>query len=158
MFREIERKGQALPRETCEEVLKNAKRGVLAVLGDASYPYAVPMDHWYCEEDGVLYFHSGRTGHKVDALKAHDKASFCVIDEGVPAEHGWWLQFQSVIVFGRLRVVEDDETKRRISRELSLKFTQDMAYIENEIEKFWEKTLFLALIPEHITGKRVSER
>lgn len=158
MFREVTRANQALPEESCIEILQSAKRGVLAVLGDEAYPYAVPIDYWYCEEDGRIYFHSGKEGHKVDALRAHDKASFCVLDEGEQAEKGWWLRFRSVIVFGRLQVVQEHEKKLEISRKLSLKFTQDTGYIEREIDGLLDKTLFLTLIPEHMTGKLVNER
>ena len=69
MFRELTRKKQALLREECLELLRREKRGVLSVQGDGGYPYGMPLDHWYCEEDGCLYFHSGKSGHKLDALK-----------------------------------------------------------------------------------------
>ncbi len=41
------------------------------------------MDHWYCEEDGKLYFHCAKEGHKLDALKACSKASYCVYDQDI---------------------------------------------------------------------------
>ena len=86
MFRPMVRKKQQITEAECIEILKNEPRGVLSVLGDEGYPYGLPIDHWYCEEDGNLYFHSGMTGHKVDAMKKHDKASFCVFDEGYRRE------------------------------------------------------------------------
>lgn len=158
MFREVARSKQALPKETCIQILKEEKRGMLAVQGDDGYPYVMPLNHWYCEEDGRLYFHSGRTGHRVDAMRACDKASFCVIDQGTQSEGNWWLDFQSVIVFGRLEVVEDHERALDISRKLSLKFTQDEQYIEHEVVHSGPGVLVFALIPEHITGKLVHER
>lgn len=156
MFREIVRKKQALPREECIEILKREKRGVLAVLGDEGYPYAVPHNHYYCEEDGKLYFHSGNTGHKIDAIRACEKASYCVYGEGEPTD-GWALNFKSVIVFGRIELVEDPKTVAGKTRELSRKFTDDEAYIQAEIDRHLHRTLLFALVPEHITGKRVNE-
>ena len=156
MFREIVRKKQALSREECIEILKREKRGVLAVLGDEGYPYAVPHNHYYCEEDGKLYFHSGNTGHKIDAIRACGKASYCVYGEGEPTD-GWALNFKSVIVFGRIEIVEDPETVVSKTRALSRKFTDDEAYIQAEIDKHLHRTLLFALVPEHITGKRVNE-
>ena len=47
MFREVARVKQALDRETCIRILKEEKRGVLAVQGDDGYPYAMPLNHWY---------------------------------------------------------------------------------------------------------------
>ena len=156
MFREIARKKQALPYEDCIAVLTREKRGVLAVLGDDGYPYAVPLNHYYCPEDGKLYFHSGKTGHKVDAVTRCDKASFCVYGEGEPSDT-WALRFASVIVFGKITFVEDRETVVRISRALSRKFTDDEAYIQQEIDKHLHRTLLFALTPEHIAGKLVKE-
>ena len=157
MFRKLTRFKQQLPPEECAELLARQRRGVLSVLGDGGYPYGLPMDHWYCPEDGHLYFHSGRSGHKVDAVARCDKVSYCVIDGGSPIEGDWALRFRSVIVFGRIRPVEDYGRAMDIARRLSLCFTQDEAYIEADIRKNGPATLIWELMPEHITGKRVTE-
>ncbi|MBO6054535.1 MAG: pyridoxamine 5'-phosphate oxidase family protein, partial [Oscillospiraceae bacterium] len=78
MFRELQRKKQQLPMEECIRILKEEPRGVLSVLGDDGYPYGMPMNHYYSEEDGRIYFHGGRTGHKIDAIRRCNKVSFCV--------------------------------------------------------------------------------
>lgn len=157
MFREMMRRQQALSREECVEVLKDSLRGVLSVTGDGGYPYGMPMNHWYCEEDGHIYFHGGKRGHKIDAIARDDRASFCVLDEGFRREGEWALNFRSVIVFGRLRPVEDHGRAMEISRRLSYKFTRDEQYIEEEIRRSGPHTLCLELVPEHMTGKRVNE-
>ena len=64
LFREMMRKKQQLSQEECKTILKQQLRGVLSVLGDDDYPYGMPINHYYCEEDGKLYFHGGRKGHK----------------------------------------------------------------------------------------------
>ena len=157
MFRDMMRKKQALSREECIEILKRELRGVLSVLGDDGYPYGMPINHYYCEEDGKLYFHGGKKGHKIDAMRRCDKASFCVYDEGFRREGEWALNIKSVIVFGWIEFVDDRETVYRISEELSRKFTDDDAYIKREIEKSGPATLMFALVPEHISGKLVNE-
>ena len=60
MFREMARRKQQISEAECVELLKNEKRGVLSVLGDDGYPYGMPINHFYDEEDGCLYFHSGK--------------------------------------------------------------------------------------------------
>ena len=157
MFREIVRKKQQLSEERCIEILKQELRGVLAVRGDDDYPYAMPLNHWYCEEDGHLYFHSGKSGHKIDAILRHDKASFCVYDSGFRREVEWALNISSVIVFGRIRIVEDHERAMEICRAMSYKFTDDTSYIETEIRQSGPGTLVFELVPEHMTGKLVNE-
>lgn len=157
MFRDMLRFKQALSEEECIELLKQQPRGVLSVLGDGDYPYGMPINHFYCEDDGKIYFHGGKQGHKIDAIKRHDKASFCVHDEGYRREGEWALNIRSVIVFGRIEIVEDHDWAMEVSRRLSRKFTQDERYIENEITHSGPGTLVFCLTPEHITGKLVNE-
>jgi len=157
MFREMLRRKQQLSEGDCLELLKNEPRGVLSVLGDDGYPYGMPLNHYYCEADGKLYFHGGKSGHKIDAMRRCEKVSFCVYDRGFRREGEWALNIRSVIVFGRIEWVEDREKVYEISRLLSRKFTDDEAYIEHEIEKSGPGTLMFALVPEHMTGKLVNE-
>ncbi|MBE6990081.1 MAG: pyridoxamine 5'-phosphate oxidase family protein [Ruminococcaceae bacterium] len=157
MFREMVRKKQQLSDAECVEVLRREKRGVLSVLGDDGYPYGMPLNHWYCPEDGHIYFHSGSAGHKIDAMRRCDKVSFCLYDEGYRQEGEWALHIKSVIVFGKVRMVEDHERAIEISRRLSYKFTDDTDYIEEEIRRSGARVLCFELIPEQITGKLVKE-
>ena len=158
MFRELARKQKQLSDEMCRELLKNERRGVLSVIGDGGYPYGMPLNHLFCESDGKLYFHGGMSGHRVDAIRRCNQVSYCVYDSGTREENGWALVFRSVIVFGRAELIDDPERVIEISRQLSYQFTKDEAYIENEIRCFAQKTLCLALTPEHICGKRVVEK
>ncbi|MBQ2928523.1 MAG: pyridoxamine 5'-phosphate oxidase family protein [Oscillospiraceae bacterium] len=157
MFRELVRKKQQLSREDCIALLKNEPRGVLSLMGDEGYPYGLPIDHWYNDTDGCLYFHSGPKGHKIDAMKANPKASFCVYDQGFRAEGDWALQIKSVIVFGKIEIVEDHEKAIELTRALSFKYTSDAAYIQEEIDKYGHEVLVFKLVPEHMTGKITKE-
>ena len=157
MFRELTRQKQRLTDEECEALLETERRGVLSVQGDDGYPYGMPMNFWYDRETGRIYFHGGKTGHKIDALKRCDKVSFCVYDGGFRREGEWALNVKSVIVFGRVRFMENDAFAMEVSRKLSLKYTTDTVYIEREIRNSGPATLCLELIPEKITGKLVNE-
>ena len=157
MFRELTRRKQQISPEACAEILKTQKRGVLSVLGDDGYPYGVPLNHYYCEEDGKLYFHSGKQGHKIDALRRCDKVSYCVYDEGYRDEGDWALHIRSVIVFGRIEFIDDREKIYDIAARLSRKFTDDEAYIRHELEHSGPATLMFAIVPEHLCGKLVKE-
>ena len=157
MFREIARKKQALTSEQIVEILKTEKRGVLSVCGDDGYPYGLPMNFWYNEKNGCIYFHSGKNGHKTDAISADNKVSFCVYDEGYKKDGEWSLNISSVIVFGRMYIVENPDEAVKVYRSLSLKYTSDIEYIDSEIQRFAKNTLCYVLQPEHITGKIVNE-
>ena len=127
------------------------------MLGDDDYPYGVPINHFYNEDDGGIYFHGGRIGHKIDAIRKHDKASFCVYDEGYRNSGDWALNIRSVIVFGRIHIIDDHKKALELTRSLSRKYTQDEAYIQKEIDSFGHELLVFALEPEHITGKITKE-
>lgn len=157
MFREMNRKKQQLSPEESIRILKEEPRGVLSLVGDGGYPYGLPMNHWYNPADGCLYFHCGKTGHKLDAIRSCDKASFCVYNQGFRREGEWALNISSVIVFGRIQFVEDYDTAMAITRQLSLKYTDDIHYIDWEIQQSGKNTLVFRLVPEHITGKLVNE-
>ena len=157
MFRELLRKNKELPTVECIDLLKNETRGVLSVLGDGDYPYGMPMNHWYNEEDGCIYFHCGKVGHRLEALKKHDKVSFCIYDSGYRNPGEWALNVKSVIVFGRMEIIDDRSQIIEITTKLSHKFTQDEAYIQEEIRQHSSRTLLLKLTPEHICGKHVVE-
>ena len=157
MFREMMRKKQQLTPEECVEILKKEPRGVLSVLGDDDYPYGMPMNHFFCEADGKIYFHGGKKGHKIDAIKRHAKASFCVYDQGFRREGEWALNIRTVIVFGRIEFIEEHDRMVEKARLLSYKFTDDTNYIEHEIETSGPGTLMFALAPEQMTGKIVNE-
>lgn len=156
MFRKMRRIKQQLPQEACIRILQQEPRGVLAVLGDEGYPYALPMDFFY--RDNKLYFHSATAGHKVDALRACDKVSFCVMDRGEPTEGDWALWFNSVICFGRMRLVEDFEETIAIARELGLKYYPSRQDVEDEIQKDGHRVLCMEMTIEHMTGKHVHEK
>lgn len=157
MFREISRnKKQILSEELCLGILKKATSGVLCVLGDEEYPYGVPLS--YVIDENKLYFHCAQKGHKIDALKKHNKASFTVIetDQIVPEEYTTY--FRSVIVFGKVRFVENEEQKKQALMFLAEKYSA--AFISGaakEIEDKIEGVCVLEFEIEHVSGKEAIE-
>lgn len=157
MFRKMRRFKQQISREECIKILKEQPRGVLAVLGDDDYPYTVPIDFYYDEETNTIGFHGAKEGHKIDAIRRHDKVSFCVYDEGYRKEGEWALNIKSVVVFGRLHIINDREKNIDIARKIGLKFYPDPEEAEKEAIKFADKVQCLELEIEHMTGKLVNE-
>ena len=128
------------------------------MIGDGGYPYGVPINHYYDDETGRIYFHGGRIGHRVDAVRACDKVCYTVFDKGFLKEGDWALNVTSVIIFGRISTVTDEARAIDICRRLSHRFTQDESYIREEIDKCARATLVTELTIEHITGKLVNEK
>ncbi len=158
MFREMRRFKQQLSSAECEEILKNATSGVLAVQGDDGYPYAVPVSHVYA--DGKIAFHCARTGHKLDGILRSDKVSFCVVaqDQVLPQERT--TAFISVIAFGRARIVEDEAGMRRIAGLIGEKFCPDnQADCRKETDEViaGNRMYCVEIAVEHMTGKCAKE-
>ena len=152
----MRRLGQELSSEECIEILVNEPRGVLALWGDDDYPYALPMSHVFV--DGKIYFHGAKTGHKIDAVKNHSKVSFCVIDKGVKAEDSWWYTFKSVIVFGKINTLTDEQEKIDKLTHLGNKFFPTQKETEDEINRLLDRTEVFEITIEHMTGKIVKEK
>ena len=157
MFREMRRKNQQLTEAECVEVLKNETRGVLSVAGEDGYPYGMPMNFWYDEESGHLFFHGAKRGHKVDALAKNDKVSFCVFDKGYREEGEWAWNVKSVILFGRMKPVTDPELAVKMVERLGKKYTTDYEYVEKTIRESMRNVLIQELVVEYMTGKLVNE-
>ncbi|MBO4965558.1 MAG: pyridoxamine 5'-phosphate oxidase family protein [Muribaculaceae bacterium] len=155
-FREMRRKRQQLSEEDSISILKNSTAGTLALLGDNGYPYAVPVSYVYA--DGKLYFHSAQTGHKIDAIKRCEKASFCVIaaDDIHPSE--FTTYFRSVIAFGKIQIIESEDERIYAASLLGDKYNPgDEAGLHKELEKGLSHMLVLRLDIEHLTGKEAIE-
>ncbi|HIT60376.1 MAG TPA: pyridoxamine 5'-phosphate oxidase family protein [Candidatus Fimousia stercorigallinarum] len=157
MFREMRRKRQLLSQEDAQKILYQGTSGVLAVSGDDDYPYAVPLSYVY---DGQkIYFHSAKSGHKLDSISKNPKVSFCVIDKDQIVPDKYTTYFRSVIVFGTIRILQDGAEKREAVEKLAVKYAPDDT-IENRkkmIEREWNSLCMLELVPEHITGKAAIE-
>ncbi|HAM15386.1 MAG TPA: 5-nitroimidazole antibiotic resistance protein [Eggerthellaceae bacterium] len=156
MFRTMRRHKQQLSEEESIAVLERGKTGVLAVIGDEGYPYTVPINYVYY--DGKIYLHSAKTGHKIDAIRANDKVSFCVIDadDVVPEEYS--TNFRSVMAFGRARILEDEDQKLAPLRRLGDKYNpgQDAA-LDAEVARSMRFLHMIEIEIEHLSGKQSKE-
>ncbi len=155
MFRKMRRFKQQISEEECIRILKEQPRGVLAVHGEDGYPYAFPMNYVYL--DGKIYFHCAREGHKIDALKADQRVSFCVYNEGYKKPGEWALNITSVVIFGHIRFIEDPDETVRTVRALGLKYAPTTDYVEDEIRREASHVQMLELTIDHMTGKLVNE-
>ena len=156
MFREMRRSKQLLSRETAIEILNRNTSGVLALSGDDAYPYAVPMSYVYA--DGKIYFHCAKSGHKIDAIRRNEKASFCVIDQDQIVPEKYTTYFRSVIAFGRIHMVDDVEQMGRIAAMLAMKYSSDFKDgIPKEIHSSIRNMAILELTIDHITAKEAIE-
>ena len=83
--------------------------------------------------------------------------SYCVWDAGFRKEGEWSLNVNSVVVFGRIRLVTDESKAREIAANLCRKFTDDEDYLRRELENALPRVQCLELTIDHMTGKLVNE-
>lgn len=156
MFREMRRKKQLLSQEETVEIMEKGTSGVLALIGDDSYPYALPLSYVYC--NSKIYFHSSKVGHKIDAIKNSQKASFCVIDKDHVVPEEYTSYFRSAIAFGRVRIIENDKEKISTIEKLVMRYTLGNEERRSQIiAKQFNSFCMIELEIEHMTGKQAIE-
>ena len=157
MFREMRRKNQLLSNKENIELLEKGTSGVLALLGDNEYPYAVPISYVY--DNSKIYFHGAKAGHKIDAIRKCRKTSFCVIAQDEIFPEKYTTYFKSVIVFGKIRILEDENEIREAIERLAMKYhpTDSIENRIQEIAREWKALCMMELSIEHMTGKEAIE-
>lgn len=159
MFRKMRRNKQEMTPEESMAVLEKGTSGVLAVIGDEDYPYAVPLSYVYDAEAAKLYFHCAVSGHKLDAVKKNPKVSFCVIDKDQIVPQEYTTYYRSVIIFGRMRVIEDEAEGAAAAEKLGLKYAPDDTeeHRKEVIKEGLLRMCMLELSIEHMSGKEAVE-
>ena len=158
MFREMRRARQAVSAEECQRILQTEGRGVLSLAGDDGYPYGLPMNFYYAPEDNAIYFHTGKAGHKLDAIRRCDKACFTVWQQTGKDPGDWAWHVTSVIAMGRAECISDPARTEEMVRRLALKYYPDADAVEAEIRAAIQHVQLVALHIEHMTGKQIHEK
>lgn len=155
MFRKMRRNSQELSNEKNIEILKNSTLGVLSLYGDEGYLYGVPLSHIYFE--GKLYFHCSKVGHKIDAIRKNEKASFTVIFKDNVIGEKITTDYESVIAFGKVRILEDEKDIEKFSYFLGKKYLDNDEFLNKEIQKSLRAMYCLEFEIEYLTGKKSKE-
>ena len=154
-FREMRRKRQLLSEADSIAILQKATSGVLSLLTEEGYPYGVPISYVYTH--GKLYFHSALSGHKLDAIRFHEKASFTVIDKDDIVPEKFTTFFRSVICFGKVHIIDDNEEKMQTLRLLSARYCPNQLGTEHEIASGFNHMCMICFEIDHISGKESIE-
>ena len=158
MFRKMRRSGQQVSEEICKEILRTEKRGVLSVMGDDGYPYGVPVNFFYEEEEGTIYIHGGREGHKTDAIRRCDKVCFTAWNPGYREEGDWAYHVTSVVAMGQAELIDDLDFVTEKVRKLALRYYPSSEEVEKEIRSAISHVQLIAVHIQHMTGKQIYER
>ena len=149
----MRRKNQQLPDEMCSSILKKAHTGTLALIDEDNFPYALPIN--YAFENNPFYFHCAPEGHKLQAIRHCNKASYCEIDKDEIVPEKFTTAYRSVIVFGEIQIIEEVSTKRKALELLGRKYSPGLEQsLQEEINRAFDRTCVIELKIEQMTGKQ----
>lgn len=158
MFRPMRRKKKEIDIESVKQILVTQRRGVLAVYGDGGYPYAIPINYIYDDKLNKIIFHGSRIGHKIDSIKKNNKVCFTVCGNEIIKEEDWAPFVQSVVVFGRCHLIEDEKLSLELVKYFAMKYYPDERLVDKEIEESGKAVQMFEIEIEHITGKEIQEK
>lgn len=158
MFREMRRIKQKLPLEEAKSLLMKNKRGVLSLNGEDGYPYAIPINFLYDEEENKIYFHGAKSGYKFDCIENNNKACFVTYGDQELSENGWSYYLKSLVAFGEIEIIEDRDLAAKKLIELASRYYPSMSEINGVMERSFKNALVYSLNIQHMTCKRVHEK
>jgi len=149
-FKPLRRKDRALKDDEALEILSKSNYGVLCVF-DGNYPYGVPVNYVY--EDGFIYIHSAKEGHKIESIKSFDRVCFTVVGSSQVMENEFSTKYESVVVFGRADILHDEQVipaLRKLAQKYSPRYTNEA---ERIIQDSFKDVAVIRIKIEHVQGK-----
>ena len=105
----------AMSDEWTGEFLSHVRIGHVATRWD-DQPFITPTNFWYDPSRHVIYLHSNIIGRMRANIEQHERVCFEASEYGkfLPSNVAleFSVQYQSAVVFGKIRVLEDAEEKR----------------------------------------------
>jgi uncharacterized protein len=154
---QLRRADRVMPEDRTLEFLQRGFAGRLATVGEDGYPYCVPL--LYVCMDGEVFVHNTLArGHLRANVDRDPRVCFEVDQPDQVFDYGRFecdsgLAYQSAILFGRIRVVEDREVKQRFCEALMQKYGKpDTIRPKNFFPRLDIITVY-AMTIERITGK-----
>ncbi len=158
MFRKMRRaEKRSISTEDTVKLLKEGRRGVLALSGDEDYPYAIPINYLYNEGENKIYFHSSLAGHKVDSIKRNPKVCFTIFGEPKIRDLEWAPYVRSAVCFGKAEPVAKEELIPKL-KAFAMKYYPSEAEADEEIAEDLNAVQLFAITIEHMTGKEIQEK
>ena len=146
----VRRQDRLLDYCCAEELLLKAEYGFLSLGGESGY--GVPIS--FALNGISLYFHSASQGEKLQRIKLNHQACFCVVGNSKLQPAQFAVDYESVMVFGQLTLIESDEEKRTALGFIINKYSPDFKEKGREyVERSFHKTVIFRLDIARITGK-----
>jgi nitroimidazol reductase NimA-like FMN-containing flavoprotein (pyridoxamine 5'-phosphate oxidase superfamily) len=137
-------------------ILRRGRFTTIAMCQDGE-PYLVTLSYGHDADARALYFHLSREGRKVDALGADPRVCATVVIDGGYEQGACKHHYESVVMTGTMRVVDDPDERRHGMRILlgHLEDGPDAVWKRNKLDQdvVYERMSVARLDIETITGK-----
>lgn len=148
-FRPMRRSDKMMNEKDTLELLINGQEGILGTIGADGYPYTIALNYVFYNDK--IYFHSAKTGHKIDNINFCDKVSFTVYDDVKVLGEELNTLYKSLTLFGKAKVVE---TTEEVLWELIKKYAKLPEEKAKQMRaKEIDITALVEIEIEHLTGK-----
>ena len=170
----MRRKDRQMPQNFAHQVIDKAQYGVVSMI-DKDKSYSVPLS--IVRSGDLLYFHSAKQGRKVDVLANNANVTVVFVgDKCVPENYSpneleqmnsdalmavklisnvFTTEFESTIVTGVAKLVDDEDEKIGAMRLICEKYTPTkMKYFETAIVAGLNRTNVYRVKMETISAKR----
>ena len=154
---QLRRVDHLMPEERARDVLARGFCGRLATLGADGYPYCVPL-LYVVMDDGVYVHNTSARGHLRSTVEHDSRVCFEIDQPGEVFPYGRFecdstLAYQSVILFGKIRVIEDRALKQRFCEQLMAKYAKpEWERTKGFFPRLDQITVY-AIAVERMTGK-----
>ncbi len=157
---QLRRTDRVMPEQRALEMLERGFSGRLATVGEDGYPYCIPL--LYIWIDGEVFVHTGAAkGHLRANVEREPRVCFELDEPDEVFDYGRFecdsgLAYRSVVVFGRIRIVEDRAIKQRFCETLMSKYGKpDSGRPKGFFPRLDAITVY-AISVERMTGKEMA--
>ena len=171
----MRRKDREMTREFGIEVIDKSRYGIISMIGEDNEPYGIPLS--IVRDGDNLYFHSAMGGRKVKIFEKNPKVSVAFVGETkIPENYTkeeldeiikdeskavlliskvFTTEYESAVVTGKVKLVEDEEEKIKAMRLICEKYTPTkMDYFDMAIKAGLKRTNVYRIEIEEIKAKR----
>jgi len=151
MNRTMRLQERAIGDDEIRRILENGDWGVLSTAGRDAYPYGVPLS--YVVIGDRLYIHGSNVGHKIDNIGHNPRVSFCVVGDTRVQPEMFDRDFESVVLFGRARVVTGPEKREAMEAFMNKYCGPLVGPAREHLDRHIDKIFVVRIAIERMTGK-----
>lgn len=156
---QMRRAEKLMSHEDVHETLLNGYCGRLATFGKDGYPYCVPL--LYVWQHGEVCLHNAKAvGHLRANVDHNPNVCFEIDQPGEVFPYGRFecdtsIAYRSVILFGKIRVVESSEAKQGFFEALMEKYAKSSWGRTKSFFTRLDQITLYAITVERMTGKQI---